>query len=189
MRRGMTEYWPALVDLIGIIGYATLRTTSLHLAFRACGQQSHITSRSASVDGDEVRDWVASGWNLSIFPYVYGAGIAISERSLIHRHALWPSHGPMATGTCSTAEHVRQIRADAGCEWYEFDALTSRARFPLTISIAFAFVATHNHFVLDRGGKVFNQSAPDHQASRRCRPRTTISPCLACSIAPRLASG
>ena len=29
-----------------------------------------------------------------------------------------------------------------------------------TPSIAFAFVATHNHFVLDRGGKVFNRSAP-----------------------------
>src|SRR6185369_11253292 len=25
---------------------------------------------------------------------------------------------------------------------------------------AFAFVATHNHFVLDRGGKVFNRTAP-----------------------------
>ena len=28
------------------------------------------------------------------------------------------------------------------------------------MSIAFAFVATHNHFVLDRGGKVFKQTAP-----------------------------
>ena len=28
------------------------------------------------------------------------------------------------------------------------------------LSITFAFVATHNHFVLDRGGKVFNRSAP-----------------------------
>src|SRR5690606_14249254 len=28
------------------------------------------------------------------------------------------------------------------------------------LSIAFAFVATHNHFVLDRGGKVFNRTAP-----------------------------
>jgi hypothetical protein len=26
--------------------------------------------------------------------------------------------------------------------------------------IAFAEVATHNHFVLDRGGKVFKQTAP-----------------------------
>ena len=28
------------------------------------------------------------------------------------------------------------------------------------MSIAFAYVATHNHFVLDRGGKVFKQTAP-----------------------------
>ena len=34
--------------------------------------------------------------------------------------------------------------------------------WPLSNSplIAMAFVATHNHFVLDRGGKVFKQSAP-----------------------------
>ena len=30
----------------------------------------------------------------------------------------------------------------------------------MPLSIAFAFVATHNHFVLDRGGKVFKQTAP-----------------------------
>lgn len=29
-----------------------------------------------------------------------------------------------------------------------------------SLTIIFAFVATHNHFVLDRGGKVFKQSAP-----------------------------
>ena len=28
------------------------------------------------------------------------------------------------------------------------------------MTITFAFVATHNHFVLDRGGKVFNRTAP-----------------------------
>ncbi len=33
-------------------------------------------------------------------------------------------------------------------------------RFRTPLSISFAFVATHNHFVLDRGGKVFNRSAP-----------------------------
>ena len=33
-------------------------------------------------------------------------------------------------------------------------------RFREPLSITFAFVATHNHFVLDRGGKVFNRSAP-----------------------------
>ena len=44
-------------------------------------------------------------------------------------------------------------------KWYEYGRLTSsKLRTPL--SITFAFVATHNHFVLDRGGKVFKQSAP-----------------------------
>jgi hypothetical protein len=33
-------------------------------------------------------------------------------------------------------------------------------RYRIPLSITFAFVATHNHFVLDRGGKVFKQSAP-----------------------------
>ena len=35
-----------------------------------------------------------------------------------------------------------------------------RHRYRLPLSITFAFVATHNHFVLDRGGKVFKQTAP-----------------------------
>ena len=35
-----------------------------------------------------------------------------------------------------------------------------RERFRTPLSIAFAEVATHNHFVLDRGGRVFNRTAP-----------------------------
>ena len=38
--------------------------------------------------------------------------------------------------------------------------MSFRERLRVPLSIAFAFVATHNHFVLDRGGKVFKQSAP-----------------------------
>ena len=41
--------------------------------------------------------------------------------------------------------------------WHEYTSATQLSSFS---SIAFAFVATHNHFVLDRGGKVFKQSAP-----------------------------
>jgi hypothetical protein len=52
-----------------------------------------------------------------------------------------------------------KTKVDAGLKWFEFGRLTAdKLRTPL--SIAFAFVATHNHFVLDRGGKVFKQSAP-----------------------------
>jgi hypothetical protein len=49
--------------------------------------------------------------------------------------------------------------ADAGLEWWEYMQHTASA-YATSLSIAFAFVATHNHFVLDRGGRVFNRSAP-----------------------------
>ncbi|MCG3039481.1 BREX-2 system adenine-specific DNA-methyltransferase PglX [Streptomyces sp. S1A] len=46
-----------------------------------------------------------------------------------------------------------------GLTWYEWQEIyPNKLRTPLTIT--FAFVATHNHFALDRGGKVFKQSAP-----------------------------
>ena len=48
---------------------------------------------------------------------------------------------------------------DRGLTWYEYQELyTSKLKTALTIT--FAFVATHNHFFLDRGGRVFNRSAP-----------------------------
>ncbi len=53
-------------------------------------------------------------------------------------------------------EHRTGRAACAGGSGTQF---TKRA-IELPLSIAFAFVATHNHFVLDRGGKVFKQSAP-----------------------------
>src|SRR5690606_29273686 len=48
---------------------------------------------------------------------------------------------------------------ERGLEWYEY-SMFFRERYQVSHSIAFAFVATHNHFVLDRGGKVFKQSGP-----------------------------
>src|SRR5208337_4042186 len=52
-----------------------------------------------------------------------------------------------------------KTKVQSGLKWFEFGRLTSeKLRTPL--SIVFAFVATHNHFVLDRGGKAFNRSAP-----------------------------
>ena len=48
---------------------------------------------------------------------------------------------------------------EKGIPWWALrEVYHKRLRTPL--SIAFAFVATHNHFVLDHGGRVFNRSAP-----------------------------
>ncbi len=48
-----------------------------------------------------------------------------------------------------------QTYRQAGKPWYEYGQIPVE-RMKIHPSIAFAFVATHNHFVLDRGGIVFN---------------------------------
>jgi hypothetical protein len=48
---------------------------------------------------------------------------------------------------------------ERGLTWYELQELYAN-KLKTALTITFAFVATHNHFVLDRGGKVFKQSAP-----------------------------
>jgi hypothetical protein len=53
----------------------------------------------------------------------------------------------------------RQTKVEAGLSWTEFGRLTA-SKLETPLSIAFAEIATHNHFVLDLGGKVFKNSAP-----------------------------
>src|SRR5690606_664690 len=48
---------------------------------------------------------------------------------------------------------------EVGLTWYEWSRWHPE-RFKIPLGIAMSCVATHNHFVLDRGGKVFKQSAP-----------------------------
>lgn len=43
-----------------------------------------------------------------------------------------------------------------GFQWFEYMQFI-RDRVKASFLLTFAFVATHNHFVLNRGGKVFNR--------------------------------
>jgi hypothetical protein len=52
-----------------------------------------------------------------------------------------------------------QTPTERGLRWFDHSMFFPK-RFAAPLGIVFAFVATHNHFVLDRGGKVFKQSAP-----------------------------
>jgi hypothetical protein len=51
------------------------------------------------------------------------------------------------------------VMADAGRTWWEYMQHTASA-YATPLSISFANVATHNHFVLDRGGHIFDAHAP-----------------------------
>ena len=105
--------------------------------------------------GDGIRDWGLSTPEHALFPYDSEFAVVDVEREPDLLGFMWPAR------TCLANNQMfgRQSKVEAGLKWSEYGRLTaSKLRTPL--SIAFAFVATHNHFVLDRGGKVFNRSAP-----------------------------
>jgi hypothetical protein len=107
------------------------------------------------VVGDEVRDWYGSHSSVAIFPYGSAfTPVVLSENPAAYRF-LWSFRTCLANSKMFGGE----TKVESGLRWYEYGRLTSsKLRTPL--SIVFAEVATHNHFVLDRGGKVFKQTAP-----------------------------
>jgi len=107
------------------------------------------------VEGEALRDWVCGPLSVAVFPYdPEFVPIDIDAHQKMLRY-LWPGRTCLANNKMFGGK----TKVQAGLKWYEYGRLTSdKLRTPL--SIAFAFVSTHNHFVLDRGGKVFNRSAP-----------------------------
>ncbi len=102
--------------------------------------------------GEDVRDFDLRAPIHTLFPYDSlgnSRGVNVFEERF-----LWPDRT------------VLRERVDFGhrpeerdLRWFDHSMFFPK-RFKSPLSIAFAFVATHNHFVLDRGGKVFNRSAP-----------------------------
>ena len=104
------------------------------------------------VEGDKIRDWNLTGEVSAFFPYE-PESIAPNHNATSDRH-LWP----MRTGLKHRLM-FKKTQLERKLSWREYGMLI-REKYRTPISITFAFVATHNHFVLDRSGKVFKQSAP-----------------------------
>ncbi len=107
------------------------------------------------VQGDDVRDFLATPRNRAFFPY--DTAHKLLELSAYPREArhLWR----VRTELGNRATFSRGTYFIDGRPWYEWHQLpVDDGASPL--SITFAEVATHNHFALDRGGKVFKQTAP-----------------------------
>jgi hypothetical protein len=108
----------------------------------------------AVITGDVVRDWGIKDGDWALTPYDAQAVLVPLDNATWGRRQ-WPFRTVLAGVTGFGGE----TRADAGEPWWGwYRWVAQRYRTPLTI--AFAEVATHNHFVLDRGGKVFKQTAP-----------------------------
>ncbi|WOD37284.1 BREX-2 system adenine-specific DNA-methyltransferase PglX [Nodosilinea sp. E11] len=145
----------ALSEVIQEVGFgAVTREDDVFLV----GQDSALRKEVAPqyirplVAGEEIRDWAIPETTGALWPYEKSS-LTVKESQTLSRF-LWLWKRQLSS---RVAYGLSQL--ERGLAWFEYSMFFTK-RFQTPLSIAFAFVATHNHFVLDRGGKVFNRSAP-----------------------------
>ncbi len=144
-----------LQSLVKEIGFgAVTREDEVYLVSESVAGRHGITRNQtrALVSGDEVRDWLIHNPTIALFPYDPITFKAVGSHEL--KRFLWPYKRQLRD---RVAYGLTQLQR--GLEWFEYSMLFSD-RFRTPLSIPYAEVATHNHFCLDRGGKVFKQTAP-----------------------------
>jgi hypothetical protein len=146
-----------LSERIDVIGFVCMtRADDVYFTPAEALRRHRIPSTNivVNVEGERLRDWAVSEPNTTLFPYDTELQPIPDEPASPVVQFLWPYR----TGLWLRREPNGSHR-EIGLTWHEWSRF-QRERFRTPLSIAFAFVATHNHFVLDRGGKVFNRSAP-----------------------------
>ena len=115
------------------------------------------------VTGESLRDWTATCQDHAIAPYHASTHLLteLADLGQATRH-FWRVRTPVL-GTLSFGGRTRKQSGDAEWAWYRWIP----ERYASSLSLTFAFVSTHNQFVLDRGGKVFNRHAPLIKLSAR----------------------
>jgi hypothetical protein len=106
------------------------------------------------VQGEVVRDYAISPQQVAVFPYDPNTALPISQLSQCLQRFFWPSRTILRE-----RRDFGKTPEQRGLPWYAH-SMFFPDRFLTPLSIAFAFKVSHNHFVLDRGGKVFNRTAP-----------------------------
>lgn len=143
-----------IVDAIGfsvITGEDNVLMQPRSALVRAGVRECHVRR---NVIGEEIRDWSVGEGEYCIWPYTDDGERLSADAIPDVLKFLWPYRRPLQ----ERKAFGRPIE-ERGLPWWALrEVYSKRMRTPLTIT--FAFVATHNHFVLDRGGKVFNRSAP-----------------------------
>ncbi len=134
----------------------TLKCDDVYFSMPPDIRHSKEINTTLLVEGLFVRDYAIVGAKQIVFPYspknpIKPAILAKTSNALKH---LWPFREILYTRTSTGFKNIRQ----RGVKFYEYAFY-----FPESYSnkvITGAFVSTHNHFVLSRGGQLFNRSAP-----------------------------
>jgi hypothetical protein len=106
------------------------------------------------ISGETVRDYQLDFNLVTIFPYNQQSGQVFDSFSDKLSKHFWKYRINL-----KSRRDFGQTVEERGLKWFEHSMFFPH-RFINPLSISFPFVSTHNHFVLDRGGKVFKQTAP-----------------------------
>jgi len=104
------------------------------------------------VEGDDVRDHLIENSSQVLLPNEMDGRRREPTAPVVLY--LWPFRTKLRNRL-----YFGQTPEARGKRWFDHGIFFPK-RHLTPLSIAFAFVATHNHFALDRGGRVFKQSAP-----------------------------
>jgi hypothetical protein len=140
------------IGFYGVMGADEAMSAPAH-AFRRSGVE--VKFQAPLVIGDEVRDWDVWPGEDAFHPYDDRRRLVPLAAMPAHARRLWAYRTELG----NRATFARGTYFLEGRPWFEWHQLPQDLN-AADWSITFAFVATHNHFVLDRGGKVFKQSAP-----------------------------
>ena len=144
----------ALAEVIGILGMTNaddvmIAPNSVDFSRNGVEQRTH----RPLVIGERIRDWSISSLPEVLFPY---------DESLIDIDDVpgfgkwvWPSRTTMG----SRATFAKLTYFEEGRPWWEWHQISLK-RLRTSLSISFAEIATHNHFVLDGGSNIFSRTAP-----------------------------
>ncbi|MEQ7007659.1 BREX-2 system adenine-specific DNA-methyltransferase PglX [Actinopolymorpha sp. B17G11] len=144
--------------IVGSIGFASFPgIDDVYILPRDCGKRHRLPCSLLRplVAGEVVRDWSLSMSDIALAPYTNLQEAMDLDSSSSWAQYLWPYK--------VTLENVRgfsgETRSEAGEPWWTWYRWISE-RYDGGLSGVFAEVATHNHFVIDRGCNVFKQTAP-----------------------------
>jgi hypothetical protein len=146
--------WTRLGEVAFQFGFtAVLGEDDAYLLHRAAGLAAEQTR--PLVVGDDVRDYSHRASATIFWPYGSDLLVVDFDGRSTSVKFLWPNR----TVLRRRLWYRTPMEELAGVRWFEYAFMASE-KLKTPLSLAYAFVATHNHFVLDRGGKVFNRSAP-----------------------------
>ncbi|MFK5635987.1 BREX-2 system adenine-specific DNA-methyltransferase PglX [Ornithinimicrobium sp. LYQ103] len=111
--------------------------------------------RKSVITGDVVRDWHVGLGDTAFAPYDDTFELIPLDPDSGWYRRQWPFRVLLG----STTGFGGETQASLGAPWWGWYRWVAE-RYRTRLTITFAFVSTHNHFVLDRGGNVFKQSAP-----------------------------